>query len=130
MDQQSILKNKFIRKCPDQPEYNLRLEKELDLIIGKNFFTYIIQVCEILDLVGNVPHIIRGSSGSSLVCWLLGITSIDPIANKICFARFLNSFRNSMPYIDMDFSHNQRVKIFNKIFAKWNNVVRISNYVT
>ena len=54
---------------------------------------------------------------------------IDPVANSICFARFLNEFRNSMPDIDMDFPHNQRTKIFNKIFNKWENVVRISNYV-
>jgi DNA polymerase III alpha subunit len=130
MDFKSTIKSKFIRKCPDLPEYQTRLERELDLLVRKNFTNYILQVCEILELVGNVPHIIRGSSGSSLVCWLLGITNIDPVANSICFSRFLNSFRNSMPDIDMDFPHNQRNKIFNKIFDKWENVVRISNYVT
>jgi DNA polymerase III alpha subunit len=121
--------NKFVRKCPDKNEYKERLEKELDLIIKKNFSSYILQVCEILELVGDIPHIIRGSSGSSLVCWLLGITTIDPVLNSICFSRFLNEFRNSMPDIDMDFPHNQRNKIFKKIFNKWANCVRISNYV-
>lgn len=129
MEQKKILTNKFIRKCPDLPEYSSRLEKELDLIVKKKFVHYIIQVCEILELVGNTPHIIRGSSGSSLVCWLLGITNIDPIANSICFARFLNEFRNSMPDIDMDFPHKKRTKIFNQLYSKWDNVVRISNYV-
>lgn len=130
MDFKSVIKNKFIRKCPELLEYQTRLERELDLLVEKNFTSYILQVCEILELVGDIPHIIRGSSGSSLVCWLLGITNIDPVANSICFSRFLNSFRNSMPDIDMDFPHNQRTKIFNKIFNKWTNVVRISNYVT
>jgi DNA polymerase III alpha subunit len=130
MDSKTILKSKFIRVCPDLPEYKSRLEKELETIVKKDFVQYILQVCEILELIGNTPHIIRGSSGSSLVCWLLGITSIDPVENKICFARFLNEFRNSMPDIDMDFPHNQRTKIFNKIYNKWDNVVRISNYVT
>lgn len=129
MDLKQLIKNKFIRKCPDIDEYKSRLEKELDLIVKKNFTTYILQVCEILDLVGDIPHIIRGSSGSSLVCWLLGITTIDPVANSICFSRFINEYRNSMPDIDMDFPHNQRNKIFKKIFDKWPNVVRISNYV-
>jgi DNA polymerase III alpha subunit len=129
MDNKEIIKNKFIRKCPNSKEYQTRLEKELDIIIKKNFTTYILQVCEILELVGDIPHIIRGSSGSSLVCWLLGITIIDPVLNSICFSRFLNEFRNSMPDIDIDFPHNQRNKIFKKIFDKWTNVVRISNYV-
>ena len=129
MDLKQLIINKFIRKCPDIHKYQLRLEKELDLIVKKNFTTYILQVCEILDLVGDIPHIIRGSSGSSLVCWLLGITTIDPVTNSICFSRFINEYRNSMPDIDMDFPHNQRNKIFKKIFDKWPNVVRISNYV-
>ena len=124
------IEEKFVRKCPQTPEYKDRLNREIDLLIKKNFIDYILRVCEILELVGDIPHIIRGSSGSSLVCWLLGITNIDPVENNICFSRFLNSFRNSMPDIDMDFPHNQRKKIFNKIFDKWENVVRISNYVT
>lgn len=124
------IKNKFTRKCPEKQEYQERLERELNLLIKKNFISYILQVCEILELVGDIPHIIRGSSGSSLVCWLLGITNIDPVENSICFSRFLNSFRNSMPDIDMDFPHNKRKEIFNKIFNKWENVARISNYVT
>jgi len=129
-DYKSKIINKFIRKCPDTDEYKDRLENELNLIEKKNFCQYILQICEILELVGDIPHIIRGSSGSSLVCWLLGITMIDPVSNSICFSRFLNEFRNSMPDIDMDFPHNQRNKIFKKIFSKWPNVVRISNYVT
>lgn len=129
MYSKELIKKKFIRKCPNIDEYKQRLERELDLIVKKNFTTYILQVCEILELIGDVPHIIRGSSGSSLVCWLLGITTIDPVANSICFSRFINEYRNSMPDIDMDFPHNQRNKIFKKIFDKWSNVVRISNYV-
>lgn len=129
MNSKELIKGKFIKKCPNLNEYNIRLDKELDLIVKKKLTTYLLQVCEILQLIGDVPHIIRGSSGSSLVCWLLGITTIDPVLNSICFSRFLNEFRNSMPDIDMDFPHNQRNKIFKKIFDKWDNVVRISNYV-
>ena len=130
MDNIDKIRSKFIKKCPDIPEYKSRLERELELIVNKNFGNYILKVCEILELIGDIPHIIRGSSGSSLVCWLLGITTIDPVENNICFARFLNEFRNSMPDIDMDFPHKLRKKIFDKIYQKWDNVVRISNYVT
>ncbi len=123
------LTEKFIREYPDSVEYNERLERELKIIYEKKFTDYILKICEILELIKDVPHIIRGSSGSSLVCYLLGITDIDPVKQKICFARFLNEYRNSMPDIDMDFPHNKRDKIFEKIFNKWENVVRISNHV-
>jgi DNA polymerase III alpha subunit len=135
MDNQTIvnkyveLTSKFIRQYPNIPEYIERLERELKIITEKKFTDYILKICEILDLIKDIPHIIRGSSGSSLVCYLLGITDIDPIKEKICFARFLNEYRNSMPDIDMDFPHNERDKIFEKIFNKWENVVRISNHV-
>ena len=123
------IKCKFIREYPDNKDYEERLNHELKIIVDKKFTDYILKICEILELIKSVPHIIRGSSGSSLVCYLLGITDIDPIKERICFSRFLNEYRNSMPDIDMDFPHNKRHKIFKKIFDKWDNVVRISNHV-
>ena len=130
IDEYNLIKNKFIRNYPDNEEYNNRINREINLIIKKNFTEYIFKICDILDLIKDIPHIIRGSSGSSLVCYLLGITDIDPIKEKIAFSRFLNEYRSSMPDIDMDFPHNQRNKVFEQIFNKWNNVVRISNHVT
>ena len=124
------LKNKFVRKFPDNNEYNERIAREINLIIEKKFVDYILKICDMLDLIKNIPHIIRGSSGSSLVCYLLGITDIDPVKEKIAFSRFLNEYRNSMPDIDMDFPHNQREKVFETIFNKWTNVVRISNHIS
>jgi DNA polymerase-3 subunit alpha len=124
------IKNKFIRKYSDTDEYNNRIERELKLIIDKKFVDYILRICDILDLVKDIPHIIRGSSGSSLICYLLGITDIDPIKENIAFSRFLNEYRTSMPDIDMDFPHNKRDGVFESIFEKWDNVVRISNHVT
>ena len=124
------IKNKFIRKFPNTKEYNERIDREINLIIEKKFVDYILKICDILELINNIPHIIRGSSGSSLICYLLGITDIDPIKEKIAFSRFLNEYRNSMPDIDMDFQHNQRETVFEMIFNKWTNVVRISNHVS
>ena len=107
MDNTDIIKNKFIRSYPNNNEYNDRINRELKLIIEKNFIDYILRICEILTLCKNIPHIIRGSSGSSLVCFLLGITDIDPIKEKIAFSRFLNEYRSSMPDIDMDFRYKK-----------------------
>jgi len=121
---------KFKRKSPKKKEYLDRLTSEFDIIIKKKFYNYILQVYELLDLVKDIPHIIRGSSGSSLVCYCLGITNIDPVEDNVCFARFLSETRDSMPDIDFDFPYNKREEVFKRIDEHWNNrVARISNHV-
>ena len=102
----------------------------IEINFKKNFYNYILQVYELLDLVKDIPHIIRGSSGSSLVCYCLGITNIDPVEDNVCFARFLNETRDTMPDIDFDFPYNKRDEVFERIDKHWNNrVARISNHV-
>jgi hypothetical protein len=125
-----IIIGKFIRKCPKNLSYLNRLATELDVIIKKEFYNYILQVVELLDLVKDIPHIIRGSAGSSLVCYCLGITNIDPVADSVSFARFLNEARETMPDIDFDFPHKQRDEVFERINKHWpERVARISNHV-
>ena len=121
---------KFTRKCPKNLTYLNRLVTEFNVIINKNFYEYILQVVELLDLVSDIPHIIRGSAGSSLVCYCLAITNIDPVADNVSFARFLNESRDTMPDIDFDFPHNRRDEVFQRINTHWpERVARISNHV-
>jgi len=121
---------KFQRKCPRKIEYLERLTTELDVIIKKQFYNYILQVYELLDLVKDIPHIIRGSAGSSLICYCLGITNIDPVEDNVSFARFLNETRDSMPDIDFDFPYNKRDEVFERVDKHWQNrIARISNHV-
>lgn len=125
-----FITSKFTRKCPNKYIYIQRLINELTLIIKKEFYNYILQVTELLDLVKDIPHIIRGSAGSCLVNYLLGITNIDPVKENISFARFLNDTRTTMPDIDFDFPHNLRETVFKRINEHWENrVARISNHV-
>lgn len=121
--------SKFTRKCPKNLTYLQRIVTEFTVIINKKFYEYILQVVELLDLVSDIPHIIRGSAGSSLVCYCLGITNIDPVADNVSFARFLNESRETMPDIDFDFPHNRRDEVFQKINIHWpERVARISNH--
>lgn len=121
---------RFIRKLPRKKIYKERLHEELELIIRKKFVDYLINVCDILDLVKDIPHIIRGSAGSSLVCYCLGITNIDPVKEDICFARFLNDKRETMPDVDMDFPYNKRQLVFDRLHNKYpNKIARISNHL-
>ncbi len=61
----------------------------------------------------------RGSAVGSLVCYLLGITSLDPIPYGLLFERFLNPERVSMPDIDSDLSFMVRGKVIEYVTAKY-----------
>lgn len=125
-----LLITNFKRKLPKKEEYLIRLVIELDLIISKKLVVHLLQVIEILKLVEDIPHIIRGSSGSSLVCYGLGISPFDPIKEKVSFSRFLNDQRENLPDVDMDFPYNQRDEVFKRINNKWVGcVARISNHL-
>ena len=124
------LVSKFIIECPNKKKYNKRLTKELKLIEEKKLIDYLIRAIEILELTDYIPHVTRGSCGSSLVCYLLGISNVDPIKHKIKFERFLNEYRDSLPDIDLDFPHFLRDEVFLKLELTWpNQVARISNHV-
>ena len=119
----------FVRQVPALKSYQERLDYELDLIISKNLFGNMVRAIEILKMTKDIPHITRGSCGSSLVCYLLGISHVDPIKYKISFARFINSYRDTLPDIDFDFPHYLRDEVFLKLFQKWGHcVARISNH--
>lgn len=129
-EQAKLLISKFKRKLPKKEEYLFRLVTELQLIIQKDLVKHFIQVIQILQLIPDIPHIIRGSSGSSLICYCLGISPFDPIKEKVSFARFLNDKRENLPDIDMDFPYNRREEVFDRINKKWPGcVARISNHL-
>lgn len=120
----------FKRSIPNKEVYYKRLGEEFQLIKENNFIKVFLQCIEILSLVGNIQFIIRGSAGSSLVTYLLGITNIDPIKENISLARFMSYTRKDMPDIDIDLPHNQREMIYHRIFQRWEGkVARISNHV-
>ena len=66
--------NMFKRKLPNNKIYIDRVNNEIEMILSKKLFGNIICALDILDLTKDIPHITRGSCGSSLVCYLLGIS--------------------------------------------------------
>ena len=120
----------FERPIPYLRKYYRRLAKEFYLIKEKNFFEVFKQVKEILNMTKQYPHIIRGSAGCSVVCYLMKITDLDPILLNINLTRFMHENRSDMPDIDIDFPAHDRNKIYEKIFRRWQGrVARISNHV-
>ncbi len=95
---------------PDTPETHERIDFELDIIKNKGFSSYFLVEA---DLVKAARHMgiytnTRGSAAGSLVSYLMGITTVDPIKYKLPFERFLNPLRPGIPDIDLDIADDRR----------------------
>ena len=94
--------------------YADRMTRELDLIQEKQFEDYFYIVAELVTFARErmIVGPARGSSAGSLVCYLLGITAIDPIPHGLLFERFVDVTRSDLPDIDIDFSDQNRQQVF------------------
>jgi len=61
----------------------------------------------------------RGSAANSAVCFVLGITAVDPARSSLLFERFLSSERDEPPDIDVDFEHERREEVIQAIYEKY-----------
>lgn len=124
------LTERFKRPLPIEEIYHKRLAEEIELILKLRFVDYFLKITDIIDLTQDITHMTRGSAGSSLVCYMLGITDVDPIKWNIPVARFLNPLRDDLPDVDIDFEHWRQLEVMKRIFKKWpGRTARISNYV-
>lgn len=128
---QSRICKLFIRELPNDPKYKERLMTELDWFENTVAEEYIITVAEICRNIRDIPHTIRGSAGSSLVIYLLGISDIDPVKWNIAPERFFHPKRKDLPDIDLDFPDIRREEVFERIHKLFpNRTARISNHIT
>jgi len=113
----------FAHKYP-QPsqEIKARLEHELTVIKNMGFAGYFLIVQDLVNWAKNNGVPVgpgRGSAAGSLVSYVLGITTIDPLKYDLLFERFLNPERVSMPDIDIDFCFEQRDKVIEYIIERY-----------
>ncbi len=95
-------------------EYEARLDRECQTIIGMGFPGYFLIVQDFINWGKNNGVPVgpgRGSGAGSLVAYSLGITDIDPLRYDLLFERFLNPERVSMPDFDIDFCQDNRDKV-------------------
>lgn len=87
-----------------------RIEFELDIIIQKGFSSYFLVEADLVKAARNMGIYTntRGSAAGSLVSYLIGITTVDPIKYKLPFERFLNPLRPGIPDIDLDIADDRR----------------------
>ncbi len=112
-----------------------RLDDELRLIEHHKLSGFFLVYHDLFDLAREVAADIRrgsrrasgnllpgrgrGSSVSSIVCYLLGLSHIDPIANKLFLGRFLNESLASVPDIDLDFPREIREELIRRVYTRY-----------
>ena len=98
-----------------------RMEKELDLIIQKNFVSYFLINWDMLCYARKKGffYVGRGSGANSMVAYCLRITDVDPIDLDLYFERFINLYRENPPDFDLDFSWKDRDEILHYLFDRY-----------
>jgi len=101
---------------------NERLDYELAVIAKMGWPSYFLIVADFINWAKDNKIVVgpgRGSAAGSLVCYLTGITNLDPLKYELLFERFLNPDRISMPDIDMDFADVRRNEVLNYVGEKY-----------
>ena len=97
--------------------------QELRLIRIQKYAYYFLTVHDLVRFArAQKPPILcqgRGSAANSIVCFLLGVTSIDPMQHDLLFSRFVSEERNEPPDIDVDFEHERREEVMQYIYRRY-----------
>ena len=111
-----------------------RIERELGVIIGKDFPGYFLIVHDIVRFARSRGILCqgRGSAANSAVCYLLNVTAVDPIYYQLPFERFLSSMRDEEPDIDVDFDSDRREEVIQYVYEKYGrrNAAQVANVIS
>jgi error-prone DNA polymerase len=97
------------------------LRHELTLIADLNYEAYFLTVWDLVRFARSRGILCqgRGSAANSVVCFCLGITSVDPEHIDVLFERFISRERNEAPDIDVDFEHERREEVIQYVYEKY-----------
>jgi error-prone DNA polymerase len=118
----------YVRKCiPERypeglPQKVLRsVRHEFDLIREMDYAPYFLTVFSIVKFARSqgILYQGRGSAANSAICYILGITSIDPDTNDLLFERFVSKERKEPPDIDVDFENARREEVIQWIYKTY-----------
>ncbi len=97
------------------------LRHEMGLIEELRYEAYFLTVWDMVRFARerNILCQGRGSAANSVVCYCLGITSVDPMLGDLLFERFISRERNEAPDIDVDFEHQRREEVLQYLYQKY-----------
>ncbi|OAT70690.1 DNA polymerase [Mycobacteroides immunogenum] len=111
-----------------------QIERELEIIAQLNFPGYFLVVHDITRFCrrSNILCQGRGSAANSAVCYALGVTNVDPVANGLLFERFLSPARDGPPDIDIDIESDEREQAIQYVYNKYGReyAAQVANVIT
>lgn len=111
------------RRYPDGVPNDVaaQLRHELTLISELEYAPYFLTVSNIVRFARSKEILCqgRGSAANSAVCYVLGITSIDPVRSGLLFERFVSHARREPPDIDVDFEHDRREEVIQWVYETY-----------
>ncbi len=112
-------REQFKNNIPEKVREQIR--EELTFMKKKELANYFLTVHDFVRFARskNILCQGRGSAANSVVCYCLGITSVDPSKFKLLFARFMSDARDEPPDIDVDFEHERREEVIQYIYEKY-----------
>lgn len=105
----------LLHRVRQQVEHELALIHEMEY---EDYFLTLWDICEFARRKG-ILHQGRGSAANSIVCFALGLTSVDPVRLNLLFERFISRERGEPPDIDIDFEHERREEVIQYIYQKY-----------
>ncbi|MDB5679545.1 error-prone DNA polymerase [Sphingomonas bacterium] len=101
--------------------YTKQLEHELELVCDMGYAPYFLTVNSIVRYARSQGILCqgRGSAANSIICYVLQVTSIDPIERTLLFERFISDKRGEPPDIDVDFEHERREEVIQWIYETY-----------
>jgi len=116
------------------PQAYAQIEHELKVIEKLNFPGYFLVVHDITRFCreNNILAQGRGSAANSAVCYALGVTNVDPIANELLFERFLSPARDGPPDIDIDIESDLREQVIQYVYDRYGRdyAAQVANVIT
>ncbi|WP_369412619.1 error-prone DNA polymerase [Neoroseomonas alba] len=102
-------------------DISARLDHELALVEQLGYAPYFLTVHEIVRFARSKGILCqgRGSAANSAVCYVLGITAVDPAKHDLLFERFVSASRDEPPDIDVDFEHERREEVIQHIYDRY-----------
>lgn len=112
-------REKFGEDIPEKIAETIRYE--LEFMERKNYASYFLTVYDFVRFARSRDILCqgRGSAANSVVCYCLGVTSVDPSKFKVLFARFMSDARDEPPDIDVDFEHERREEVIQYIYDRY-----------
>lgn len=111
------------KRYPDGVPDKVRdlIQHELTLISEMKYEAYFLTVYDIVRFARSRGILCqgRGSAANSVVCFCLGVTSVDPARIDVLFERFISRERDEAPDIDVDFEHERREEVLQYLYERY-----------